>query len=171
VFLASDHLTLSSVIGDPLATPGYATTLGNPVATRAGKGRMLATANLIDLMGSVTVNGLMSGTDPATGEAAVGLLLSSNGDIRLTGLPVKLGRTDNPTQTVDALVGGLTSQSNIELHAQQVYPSTMSEFTVASRTVTPAASASVAATVTDTGTVSVTKAPGTPSEVLSAGGA
>jgi filamentous hemagglutinin len=173
VQLAADHLTLTNTAGgNPWAYRVYggqtATTPVPMTATRAGEGMLVGKARLIDLMGSVTVNGVRGGTDVATGEEARGLVLDSRGDIRLTGLAVKQG-TD-ATQTVDALVGRLTTEGNIELRGQQVYTTTMSDYTVASQRVTDANPAQPGRnqTVTNSGTVRISRNAGAAQAVLSA---
>lgn len=131
------------------------------VVTHGGEGILKVFANLIDLVGSVTVNGTATGTDAATGQAKTSIVLDSTGDIRASGnLVYQGGGTSSP-----ALVGGLYSAGNIELQARQVYPTTLSDFTIASRNVDADSGA-----VTRSGSVSIGRNPGAADSVLSAGG-
>jgi filamentous hemagglutinin family protein len=163
VSLATNHLTLMNAWGNDqsLSAPdAYAP--ATSLATRVAGGVLRGDARLIDLAGSMTVNGLATGIDPATGQDARGLVLNSTGDIRLTGLPVRIG--SNASQAPAILAGGLRTEGNIELAAQQVYGTTLSQFTLASQRVIADGQAA-----TNSGTIRIEQAAGTPQPVLSAG--
>lgn len=171
VRLSADHLTLTNTSGgDPWAFAEAATPVPR-VATRTGNGTLTGQARLIDLMGSVTVNGVRGGANAATGEENPGLVLTSSGDIRLTGLPVKKG--SDPAVAVDSLEGRLTTEGNIMLSAQQVYATTLSQYAIASQKVADANPAQPGQnqTISNSGTIRIAQAPGTPQPVLSAGSA
>ena len=100
-----------------------------PVETQAGSGTLDLNASQISLAGNVTANGVAD------------LNLISSGDIRFEGFP--LGYTaqtsladPNPLiGSLLALSGHLSSAGNITLQADQVYPATAVDFTVASEQV------------------------------------
>ncbi|MGB0125990.1 MAG: hypothetical protein WBP72_00030, partial [Rhodocyclaceae bacterium] len=158
----ASRVALMNTTGNPPVTTKIAPT--TPVAaipTTAGNGTFTARAQLIDLIGSVTVNGVATGRDTVTGEPVASVLLDSSGDIRATGLPV----SSAGTATVDKLEGGLYSEGNLELRAQQVYPTTLSAYTIASRGVESGTLAT-----RRSGTVRVVQNAGAAGDVLSAGG-
>ncbi|MEI6720163.1 MAG: filamentous hemagglutinin N-terminal domain-containing protein, partial [Betaproteobacteria bacterium] len=163
VQLSTNRLTLMNSTGNTVRANFNPAVPGGPVATSSGNGILFANGRLVDLIGTVTINGVNGDEDPATGDKVRSLVINSSGDLRLTGLPVKLGRTTNADQTVDALVGALNSQADIELRAQQVYPTSMSEFTLSSQSV-------IGGVGTNSGTVRIAQVPGTPGPVVSAGG-
>jgi filamentous hemagglutinin family protein len=76
-----------------------------------GAGRLIASAGLIDLIGSARVRG------------ADAINLQSRGDLRLTGVQ---GR-EHPGE----IRGSFTAFGDLTLQADQVYPTTMSQFTLA----------------------------------------
>jgi filamentous hemagglutinin family protein len=100
-----------------------------PVATQAGSGTLGVNAGLISLAGNVTVNKVAD------------LELNSSGDIRFEGFPATYevqNAQDDPKpliHTVRALSGRLSSAGNITLQADQIYPATAVNFTVASEQV------------------------------------
>jgi len=166
VSLSAAHLILTNTTGNA-PTDGVrwssvdALTPVGAVATRSGMGILSAQANLIDVAGSITVNGLLLAGSSGT----AGLNLASAGDIRLSGLPVlDTSRTVDVGQSANALIGALHTQADMALSARQVYPTTRSEFTLAS--------AQVAANGTETpaGMVRFSAADGTRDAVLSAAG-
>jgi len=85
-----------------------------PIATYQGSGNFTVAAATLDLLGSLTLNGV--------GEAT----LSSSGDTRLTGRVVGL-----PTSVAGAeLIGSLTTAGNLTLQSSQLYPTTRTLFTI-----------------------------------------
>ncbi len=126
------------------------TNLQNQVITppSSGNGILSVTANLVDITGDVSVSGISQ------------LSINSSGDIRLNGVlyvaPAVNGVTPN-----SSLVGQLTTQGNITLQANQIYPTTLSDFTLA--VVDGSAIANPA------GTITILPGSGS-SPVLSAGG-
>ena len=106
-----------------------------------GQAGLLVKANLIDLVGQTTLNGF--------GAAA----LSSAGDIRLSGVQVTTG------SQLAGFTGAFASPGPLTLTAQQIYPTTLSSFTVQLTNIDPTQSV-----------LTIGRAPGTPSEVLSAAG-
>lgn len=135
-----------------LNTSGSGTVLDNtlaslPIATTKGTGQLSVQADTLDLMGSLTINGVSQTT------------LASAGDTRLTGRIVGL-----PTDTNGAsLVGSLITEGNLTFTSSQLYPTTRSSFTVA------VADASTGNNVTG-GVISFQGNKTTPDAVLSAGG-
>ncbi len=111
-----------------------------PVAT-SGSGRLDVSGEFVELYGASTLEGV------GTAEFA------STGDLRLRGV-VQL-----PQQGViaTAATGSLNAAGAIDLTAQQIYPSTLTQFTIGSDPVT--------------GSITVHGAQGSNSELLSAGGA
>jgi len=123
-----ERIAVSSVNGDPtdprtIVVPAAPSA---PQATVAGTGTFTASADTLDVFGSVTISGVRE------------TQLAATHDLRLTGRSV-----GNPTDATGAtLVGGLTAAGNVELTAAQVYPTTASTFTLAvadglTRTPTP----------------------------------
>lgn len=100
-----------------------------PVETYAGSGDLDLTAGQISLAGNVTANGMAN------------LNLTSRGDIRFEGFPLGyLAQTSlsdpNPLiASLQALSGRLSADANITLQANQVYPATAVDYTVASEQV------------------------------------
>jgi len=81
-------------------------------AAQGGTVSLTATAALIDLTGNVSLNGF--------GQTA----LSSSGDIRLNGIW-------NQDAAHLALLGSFKTAGDLSLQARQIYPSTLSDFTLA----------------------------------------
>lgn len=96
-----------------------------PVATQAGSGELSLNAGQISLAGNIAANGVAD------------LKLISSGDIRFEGFP--LGYLDQNDQsdstpllkTLLALTGRLSSAGNITLQADQIYPATAVDYSVA----------------------------------------
>lgn len=104
-------------------------------APQSGTGQLSVSADLIDVIGNSHIQG------------AATTRLHSRGDIRLRGI-----QQENTT----TISGSLSSAGDLELRADQVYPSTLSDFTLA---------------VTDAGgTLSIQPGEGDAAPVLSAGG-
>jgi len=78
----------------------------------AGTGALNVTGQLVDLTGDVSISG--------AGQVSI----ASSGDIRLNGV---FNAQNSTNSTLD---GQLTTQGNVTLQANQVYPTTMSQFTV-----------------------------------------
>lgn len=102
-------------------------------ATQLGSGDLTVRAQQIDVVGNSVLQGFANTT------------LQSSGDLRLIGVEVD-----------DALQGTLSTAGDLTLSAAQVYPTTLTEFTVSAGTGTQ-------------GTLSITQN-GTAAEALSAGG-
>lgn len=100
-----------------------------PVETQAGSGTLELAASQIALAGNVTANGVAD------------LNLLSSGDIRFEGFPLGYTAKDGLTDykpliaSLRALTGRLTTAGNITLQANQIYPATAVDFTVASEQV------------------------------------
>jgi hypothetical protein len=84
-------------------------------APAAGSGEFTVSAQLVDLTGNISVSGINQ------------LAINSAGDIRLNGV------LNSPTGAT-ALQGSLSTQGAISLQANQVYPTTMSQFSINSST-------------------------------------
>lgn len=113
----------------------------------AGTGTLRIDAGQIDVIGSSVLQGFATTT------------LQSRGDLRLTGVQIDPPRVDPPqVQEPSALRGSLSTAGDLTLTAAQVYPTTLSQFTVA------------AGVGGDAGTLSI-KQNGTAGDALSAGGA
>ncbi|MBC7780067.1 MAG: filamentous hemagglutinin N-terminal domain-containing protein, partial [Proteobacteria bacterium] len=131
-----------------------------PVATFGGAGRLEVGAGLIDLTGNLTFNGFGN------------VSLVSAGDLRLTGRGVASGTSTMPS----AFTGSLITSADIALTAQQIYPTTRSDFTVAVRDVTTVTDVvtgqvSLASSETVPGSrIAIARSAGTPGTVFSAGG-
>jgi len=82
-----------------------------PVA-QGGTASLTATADLIDLTGNVSLNGMGR------------TVLKSRGDIRLNGIW-------NQDAAHLALLGAFSTAGDLSLQARQIYPSTLSDFTLA----------------------------------------
>ena len=108
-----------------------------PPALQAGSASLAATARLIDLTGNLVLNGFSR------------TALNSSGDIRLQGI-------FNSNASQPALTGSLVSTGDLGLQARQVYPTTLSDYSIALRN-NPSATLSV-------------QANGSATPVLSAGG-
>lgn len=82
----------------------------------AGGGTFTARAGLIDLTGDLSIQGF--GT-----EAEAAAVLESTGDVRLTGRRIPVG-------TSPASTGSLRTAADLRIEAAQIYPTTLSEFTL-----------------------------------------
>jgi filamentous hemagglutinin len=122
--------------------------------TTPGSATMRVDAGLIELNGGITINGISK------------LSLRSRGDLRMTGLPVQTGTP----AIADSLKGYLVTPGNLEIAAQQTYPTTFSEFRMAVAEVKRVNGSLVETPVID-GRIDVLPVTGTPGAVLSAGGA
>ncbi|HQT71371.1 MAG TPA: hypothetical protein PLE48_13235, partial [Thiobacillus sp.] len=91
------------------------------MATQAGAGELGLAASKITLAGNLAANGVAE------------LNLLSSGDIRFEGFPLnaKAQALELLTEAQQALSGRLSSAGNITLQADQVYPATAVNFTVA----------------------------------------
>lgn len=119
----------------------YGAPLASPPLAPAGSlsGRLNVSAGFIELFGSAALEGI--------GAAS----FASIGDLRLRGV-----QNLNLNAPSTLISGGMYSAGNIDLTATQIYPSTLSQFTIAADS--------------PTGTLSVHQAVGTAQDILSAGG-
>jgi filamentous hemagglutinin len=81
----------------------------------SGGGTLIARADLIDLTGDIAVQGFGSRDRAA-------LVLESSGDVRLTGLRVPVTSADT--------TGSLKTVDDLHIAAAQIYPTTLTEFTL-----------------------------------------
>lgn len=109
-------------------------------AASGGTGKVSLFGRLIDLIGNVSVQG------------AETVNLTSSGDVRMRGVAVDTD-ADN---TVDTLRGELATGGNLNIAAAQIYPSTLTDFTLDVQN-------------NATGTVTISQN-GSPGDALSAGG-
>ncbi len=113
------------------------TALRFTAAPTAGAGTLTARAELIDLTGDIAVQGFGAAEHPS-------LALESRGDVRLTGLRIPLNESAQVT-------GSLKTVDDLRINAAQLYPTTLSEFTLeatgAESTVTLGSSSGVGAPV------------------------
>jgi filamentous hemagglutinin family protein len=119
-------------------------------------GTLNVNADLLELAGNVTLNG------------AAQARLTSTGDLRADGFPNAFSQpNDSPiTDTQKALTGSLTTSGDLTLSAQQIYPSTLVDYTFALSSV-----ASDGTTALASGrTLRIQSAGGAAEPVLSAGG-
>ncbi|MDY6948237.1 MAG: filamentous hemagglutinin N-terminal domain-containing protein, partial [Pseudomonadota bacterium] len=132
-------------VSAPIVTLGNAATDLNSAQyqapVRAGTGTLQVDAGQIDVVGSSVLQGLAATT------------LQSSGDLRLIGVQVEQQGAAQPS-----LQGSLRTTGDVTLSAAQVYPTTLTQFTVA------------AGVDTDQGTLQITQN-GTAGDALSAGGA
>lgn len=91
----------------------------DPVQTRSGTGMFAVSANLLSLAGHLTVNGVEQ------------VSLGSLGDLRLEGFPVYAGTEEAEGVSLRALTGSLTTEGNLVLQANQIYPTTLANYTLA----------------------------------------
>lgn len=103
-------------------------TLGTPqvaVATQAGTGELTLSGEQISLAGNLTVNGTKD------------FNLHSSGDLRFQGFPAGYVAQNTSSDagpliaSLQALTGRLSSAGNITLQADQIYPATAVNYTVA----------------------------------------
>ncbi len=126
--------------------------------TSRGDGRLTVTAGLIDLVGGLTVNGVSQVT------------LNSTGDIRASGIPVRVAPVVSGDQAgPDSLKGYFVTPGNLTLNAQQVYPTTLSQFRFAVADVAQVGGVLVETPVGG-GRLDVMRVAGAPEPVLSIGG-
>jgi filamentous hemagglutinin family protein len=121
VSLSGAEMMLSNTFGQRVPnTSGTGTLLDNtlpsvPIATYAGTGILDLHGDNVDLLGSLTINGVAQTT------------IDSNSDIRLTGRVVGL----TTSSTGASLIGGLTTVGDLTMRGAQVYPTTLSSFNIA----------------------------------------
>ena len=107
-----------------------------PVETRnlfeplAGSGRLAVRAGTLDLVGFSSLQGFGHGSRPLTSGSPV--YLAARGDLRLHGLPVP-PLNSNPSSTLSDVQGAFEAATDPPWEAAQIYPTTLSEFTVAVR--------------------------------------
>jgi filamentous hemagglutinin family protein len=153
-------------------------TLGTPqvaVATQAGTGELTLSGEQISLAGNLTVNGTKD------------FNLVSSGDLRFQGFPAGYVAQNTSSDagpliaSLQALTGRLSSAGNITLQADQVYPATAVNYTVAVESVSidqlaqnqsdSGISASISRAMAADGLLKVTGHPGASlAPVYSAGG-
>jgi len=107
----------------------------NVPLAEGGAGQLSVTANLVDLIGNVAISG------------ASKVFLNSAGDIRAQGVF---------SQSARSYQGGLSVSGMLDMTAQQIYPTTLSNYSLNA--------------IGDDGIILTHSAAGTPSDVLSAGG-
>lgn len=95
------------------------------VAPATGSGSLNVAAQLVDISGNVSISNVFAGVD-TRGNGSVNL--SSSGDIRLNGILSDSATTVN----AQSLQGALRTQGDITLKANQVYTSTLAQFTFSS---------------------------------------
>lgn len=110
----------SVVLDAPYVGIGPSDTTYRPVIDAvAGTGAMTVRAGHIDLFSATTLTGFAESID---GAPSVNLI--SSGDIRAIGLRMESSETSN------GLPGSLTSPVSLGLSAAQIYPSTLTDFTI-----------------------------------------
>ncbi|MEO8133732.1 MAG: filamentous hemagglutinin N-terminal domain-containing protein, partial [Betaproteobacteria bacterium] len=154
VRLSSNQVRLDGPSIDPakpLTLVSHETSLGN--------GSLSVSAGLIDLVGGITVNGVSQ------------VSLNSSGDIRASGIRVRVAPVVSGDQAgvPDSLMGYFVTPGNLTLSAQQVYPTTLSQFRFSVSDVAQSGGTFVETPVAG-GRIDVAGAPGTPGAVLSVGG-
>ena len=115
--LRSAHVVLANSFGLRPAVGGALENAdaSQTVTTRSGSGTLAVQANTVDLYGDLTINGAALST------------LAARDDLRLSGRQI-----GNPLVAGGAqLLGSLNSMGDVVLNAAQVYPTTLSQFTVA----------------------------------------
>jgi filamentous hemagglutinin family protein len=159
--VAGGNATLSSAqvrIDGPSTDPDNAIKIFNHETVR-GTGTLTVNAGQIDLVGGITVNGVSRVT------------LNSAGDVRATGIPVRVGAVNRPDQVgvPDSLIGYLATPGDIQITAQQIYPTTLSQFSFAVADVVQSSGDPIRSPVAG-GRIDISRAGGTPGSVLAAGG-
>lgn len=86
-------------------------------APAAGPGTFTARADLIDITGDLALQGYGAAGAPA-------LALESRGDVRLSGLRIPLNESDE-------VIGSLKTAGEMRIDAAQLYPTTLTAFTLA----------------------------------------
>ena len=119
--LVSDGGTAS--IAAPYVSLGLSTAIlpTTSAAPAEGDGSLVVAAEHIDLRGASVFSGFAQDADRAA------ITLASRGDIRLIG--DRLGGA-SPSGPEDNNVGSITSLAAIELSAAQIYPATLTEFSI-----------------------------------------
>jgi filamentous hemagglutinin family protein len=103
----------------------------NLFAPTGGTGRLRVEADLIDLVGFMSLRGFgRGGAADENGSAAV--VLNSRGDIRLRGVTAPVLSND-PEKELPEIQGAFEVATDLDLIASQVYPTTLSEFGIAVR--------------------------------------
>jgi hypothetical protein len=110
VALAADYVELGNL------DPNYQALA--PQSVTGGSGNLAVRAGLLDLAGSFGLQGLAS------------TRLSSTGDLRLSGVVP----ASSLVQSLSSLSGSLTVSGTLGLDAAQVYPSTLSNFSISAET-------------------------------------
>ena len=161
VVVSGTEVALENLYGERIRTnpdtPGDLSTTSNALAasqvraTTAGSGSFKASADTLDVLGSVTINGVRGST-----------LVASN-DLRLSGRAVG----DKASAGGAALIGGVLTGGDLTLQAAQVYPTTGSTITVG---VGVANADGTGSTPTPGGQLRIEHGTGTPGDVYSAGG-
>lgn len=159
--VAGGNTTLSSArvrIDGPSTDPANSIKIANHETAR-GSGTLTVNAGLIDLVGGITVNG------------ASQIALNSTGDLRATGIAVRVGAATTPAQVSvpDSLIGYLVTPGDIQITAQQIYPTTLSQFSFSVADVAQS-TGSLAQTPVAGGRIDISRAGGMPGSVLAAGG-
>lgn len=95
-----------------------------------GAGRLDVRADALDLVGFSSLQGFGHGTRPITATSPV--RLAARGDLRLHGLPVP-PLNSNTLSALSDVQGAFETATSLTLEAAQIYPTTLSEFTVAVR--------------------------------------
>lgn len=126
--LAADYVGLGHSEQTPFGQEG-------PTVLAAGTGTLDTTAALVELIGNLTLQHFAAVT------------LDSAGDLRLRGVQETTGRS---------LDGAMLTTANVALSAQQIYPTTLTNFLVQVEG--------------DDGRIQVSQAAGSPADVLAAGG-
>mgnify|MGYP003700520039 CR=1 FL=1 len=119
----------------------------------SGSGSLAVEAGLIDLVGFMSLKGF--GRAAGANADTIPLRLSATGDLRLHGLPVA-PLNSNTLSALPEIQGAFETAADLELTAAQIYPTTLSEFTVSVRG--------------ENGTLSVKRTGAVPQIPLSAGG-
>ncbi len=118
--------------------------------TRLGSGALNVNAGVVDLYGSLVVNGTSV------------VRVESDSDIRLVGRPVNF-TSQTGGQAFSRQIGSLASAGSLEFEAAQVYPATRTEFTVT-------VESPLADPLSDGARILVTSNGNAPGHVYSAGG-
>jgi hypothetical protein len=118
----------------------YQPTQSSVITSALGTGNLQLNGQLIDVIGNSGLSGFAN------------VALASSGDIRLRGVQ-GLASTNNSQQ----LVGALATPGNLTMQAQQIYPSTLTQFAINAGRGT-------------LGALNILSAPGTAAPVLSAAG-
>lgn len=97
-----------------------------------GEGELTVEAGLIDFVGFTALRGFRAQTDSALPGASAPVRFSARGDIRLRGVGVSR-LTGDPAETANTqITGWLASVGDIDFESAQLYPTTFSDFSLAS---------------------------------------